>query len=97
MTVLDAVGLYYDAWANKKGDLSGVPLAPGFRFRLGHAAVQQALERDHVREMDLLPVLSRSGPAGARTGFLGPALSIWPMAVRSEAGWEMPAWQGAFR
>jgi hypothetical protein len=33
MTVLDVVGLYYDAWANKKGDLSRVPLAPGFRFR----------------------------------------------------------------
>jgi hypothetical protein len=33
MTVLDVVGLYYDAWANKKGDLSGVPLAPGFSFR----------------------------------------------------------------
>ena len=33
MTVLDVVGLYYDAWANRKGDFSGVPLAPGFRFR----------------------------------------------------------------
>ena len=33
MTVLDVIGLYYDAWANKRGDLSGVPLAPGFRFR----------------------------------------------------------------
>jgi SnoaL-like domain len=33
VTVLDVIGLYYDAWANKKGDLSGVPLAPGFRFR----------------------------------------------------------------
>ena len=33
MAVLDIVDLYYDAWANKKGDLSGVPLAPGFRFR----------------------------------------------------------------
>ena len=33
MTVLDVIGLYYDAWANKRGDLSGVPLAPGFTFR----------------------------------------------------------------
>jgi len=33
MTVRDVAGLYYDAWANKKGDLSGVPLAPGFSFR----------------------------------------------------------------
>jgi len=33
MTVLDVIGLYYDAWANKRGDLSGVPLAPGFMFR----------------------------------------------------------------
>jgi len=33
MTVLDGVGLYYDAWANRKGDFSGVPLAPGFRLR----------------------------------------------------------------
>src|SRR5713226_1802326 len=27
MAILDVVGLYYDAWANKEGDLSGVPLA----------------------------------------------------------------------
>jgi len=33
VTVLDVIGLYYDAWANKRGDLSRVPLAPGFRFR----------------------------------------------------------------
>jgi hypothetical protein len=33
MTVLDIVGLYYDAWTNKKGDFSGVPLAGGFMFR----------------------------------------------------------------
>ena len=33
MTVLDIVGLYYDAWANRKGDFSGVPLAAGFMFR----------------------------------------------------------------
>ena len=33
MTMLDVVGKYYDAWANKKGDFTGVPLAPGFRFR----------------------------------------------------------------
>jgi hypothetical protein len=37
--------------------------------RLGHPAVQQALERDHVREMDLLPVLSRSGPEAPGPGF----------------------------
>ena len=33
MTVQDIVGLYYDAWANRKGDFSGVPLAAGFTFR----------------------------------------------------------------
>ena len=33
MTVLDIVGLYYDAWASKKGDFSGVPLADNFTFR----------------------------------------------------------------
>jgi len=33
MTVLEIVGLYYDAWANKKGDFSGVPLADSFTFR----------------------------------------------------------------
>jgi hypothetical protein len=65
--------------------------------RLGHAAVQQALERDHVREMDLLPVLSRSGPAGARTGFLGPLCRFgrWPFVVRQ--GGRCPPGQGAFR
>ena len=33
MAVLDIVGLYYDAWAKKNGDFSGVPLADGFTFR----------------------------------------------------------------
>ena len=33
MAVLDIVGLYYDAWASKKGDFSGVPLADNFTFR----------------------------------------------------------------
>ena len=33
MTILDVVGRYYDAWANKKGDFSGVPLADDFTFR----------------------------------------------------------------
>ena len=33
MAVLDIVGLYYDAWASKKGDFSGVPLADDFTFR----------------------------------------------------------------
>jgi limonene-1,2-epoxide hydrolase len=32
MTALEAVARYYDAWQNKKGDLSEVALAPDFRF-----------------------------------------------------------------
>jgi SnoaL-like protein len=32
MTALEAVALYYDAWRNRRGDLSGVPLADDFRF-----------------------------------------------------------------
>src|SRR5919198_1662611 len=32
MTTLDAVGLYYDAWQTKKGDMSSVPLAENFEF-----------------------------------------------------------------
>src|SRR5438034_11646240 len=32
MTVLETVALYYDAWQNKRGDFSDVPLADGFEF-----------------------------------------------------------------
>ncbi len=32
MTVLEIVALYYDAWKNKRGDFSEVPLADGFEF-----------------------------------------------------------------
>src|SRR5258708_31626821 len=32
MTVLETVALYYDAWQNKRGDFSEVPLADGFEF-----------------------------------------------------------------
>jgi hypothetical protein len=32
MTVLETVALYYDAWQNKRGDFSAVPLAEDFEF-----------------------------------------------------------------
>ncbi len=32
MTTLETVALYYDAWQNKQGDFSGVPLADDFAF-----------------------------------------------------------------
>jgi ketosteroid isomerase-like protein len=32
MTAADAVARYYDGWQNKRGDLSGVPLADDFQF-----------------------------------------------------------------
>lgn len=32
MTALETVALYYDAWANRQGDFSDVPLAEDFRF-----------------------------------------------------------------
>jgi ketosteroid isomerase-like protein len=32
MTALETVALYYDAWQNKRGDFTGVPLAEDFRF-----------------------------------------------------------------
>jgi len=32
MTALETVALYYDAWQNKHGDLSDVPLAETFEF-----------------------------------------------------------------
>jgi ketosteroid isomerase-like protein len=32
MTAQQTVAAYYDAWQNKQGDLSGVPLADDFRF-----------------------------------------------------------------
>ena len=33
MTVKEIVAGYYDAWQNRKGDLSGVPLADDFEFK----------------------------------------------------------------
>jgi ketosteroid isomerase-like protein len=32
MTALETVALYYDAWRNKRGDFSDVPLADDFEF-----------------------------------------------------------------
>jgi ketosteroid isomerase-like protein len=32
MTAQETVALYYDAWQNRRGDLSGVPLAEDFEF-----------------------------------------------------------------
>ena len=32
MSVLETVALYYDAWQNKQGDFSEVPLADDFEF-----------------------------------------------------------------
>ena len=32
MTALETVALYYDAWMNKRGDFSEVPLAEDFEF-----------------------------------------------------------------
>jgi hypothetical protein len=32
MTVRETVALYYDAWQNKRGDFSAVPLAEDFEF-----------------------------------------------------------------
>jgi ketosteroid isomerase-like protein len=32
MTAADTVAQYYDAWQNRQGDLTGVPLADDFRF-----------------------------------------------------------------
>jgi ketosteroid isomerase-like protein len=32
MTALETVALYYDAWRNKRGDFSEVPLADDFEF-----------------------------------------------------------------
>jgi hypothetical protein len=32
MTALESVALYYDAWQNKRGDFSAVPLADDFEF-----------------------------------------------------------------
>lgn len=32
MTARETVALYYDAWQNKRGDFSGVPLADEFEF-----------------------------------------------------------------
>ena len=32
MTAAETAALYYDGWQNKRGDLSGVPLADDFQF-----------------------------------------------------------------
>jgi hypothetical protein len=48
MTAEQTVALYYDAWRNRQGDMSGVPLADEFRF-IGPAASFESA--DDYREM----------------------------------------------
>jgi ketosteroid isomerase-like protein len=48
MTTADAVHRYYDAWQNKRGDFSDVPLADDFRFTGPVASFDSA---DGYREM----------------------------------------------
>jgi hypothetical protein len=44
MTVLETVALYYEAWRNRKGDFSGVPLAEDFEFTGPVASFRNAEE-----------------------------------------------------
>jgi hypothetical protein len=48
MTVEQIVALYYDAWRNRQGDMSEVPLADDFRFVGPVASFESA---DGYREM----------------------------------------------
>jgi SnoaL-like domain len=48
MTVEEIVSAYYDAWANRRGDMSAVPLDDGFRFVGPVASFESA---DGYREM----------------------------------------------
>jgi hypothetical protein len=48
MTAARAVAEYYEAWRNRRGDMSGVPLAADFRF-LGPVATFETAEA--YREM----------------------------------------------
>lgn len=48
MDTMQAVSEYYDAWRNRGGDMSGVPLADGFRFLGPVASFETA---DGYREM----------------------------------------------
>ncbi len=54
MTAAETVAQYYDAWQNKQGDLSDVPLADDFRFsgpvaNFDSAAGYRAMARDAGR------------------------------------------------
>ncbi len=53
--------------------------------RLGHAAVQQALERDHVREMDFTGRPMKNMIFVQPGGLLGPALDQWIAAAADHA------------
>jgi hypothetical protein len=48
MTVEQAVAEYYDAWRDRRGDMSAVPLADDFRFRGPVASFETA---EGFREM----------------------------------------------
>jgi hypothetical protein len=53
--------------------------------RLGHAAVQRALERDHVREMDFTGRPMKNMIFVQPGGLFGPALNRWVAAAADHA------------
>lgn len=86
MTALETVALYYDAWRNKRGDFSEVPLADDFEFTGPVASVDsaegyramargagQAVTSFEVRRRD--SATSRPSPARAKSANSSPASS----------------------
>ena len=49
MTPTEIANRYYDAWINRAGDMSDVPLAPDFSFRGPVASFDDALAYLHGR------------------------------------------------
>jgi ketosteroid isomerase-like protein len=80
MTALETVALYYDAWQNKRGDFTGVPLAEDFRFTGPFASFESA---EGYREM--------AREAGqAVTSFQVRRQFVDGNTVCSIVDWEMP-------
>src|SRR2546430_15953422 len=79
MTVHETVALYYDAWQNKRGDFSEVPLADDFEFIGPVASFDNA---EGYRAM-----AAEAGQAGA--SFAGRRQFVDGKTGWSIIGWEM--------
>src|SRR5258707_4582667 len=74
MTVLETIALYYDAWQNKQGDFSQVPLADDFEF-IGPVASFDTAEGYRA-------MAAEAGQAGA-------SFAVRPEVFCGENGWSI--------